>query len=84
MMSQAGVLPGPGLTGKAKAWCSRDTRDANIWAMMRFMGVSSSNHLQRLEDWQLLVDKRLRFANGGHDKASPVVDGKFPLNLCSA
>jgi hypothetical protein len=61
MMSQAGVLPGPGLTGKAKAWCSRDTRDANIWAMMRFMGVSSSNHLQRLEDWQLLVDKRLRF-----------------------
>jgi len=44
----------------------------------------SSNHLKRLEDWQLLVGERLRLANGGHYKASPVVDGKFALNLCSA
>jgi len=84
MMSQAGVLPGPGLTGKAKAWCRSDTRDAKIWAMMRFMCVSSSNHLKRLEDWQLPVGERLRLAGGEHYKASPVVGGKFALNLCPA
>jgi hypothetical protein len=38
MMSQAGALPELILTGKAIAWCRSDTRDADIWAMMRFMG----------------------------------------------
>ena len=69
MMSQSRVLPEPVLTGKAKAWCRSDTRDANIWPMMRFMSVWSSNHLKRLEDWQLLGHEYLSPMNGGTYKS---------------